>query len=598
MKRQYTLWYLMVPVLCLLLSLTLIVSHRGLPMEPRPPKLAKLAEGERGRAQAVEALLLTSGESPLLTVVQDTLDEMRIGWEVAEAPDAAALVDARMVLVCDSDLEALSGERAVTLIKWVEDGGYLGVMTAPTMDGWIQIAGHKLGIMDYGSEYYNYTALCTSSEVMAIFSEVTFDEALDDFALPVRLEMDCRVLMRTSDTAGVPLLWTRDVGRGRVAVCNHSLISGKDSRGLVAMTLSALEDALVYPIVNAGMVFIDDFPAPQPEGYDELIQEQFGMSIQSFYRNHWWPDMKAFAREHGVRYTGVLVETYNRTMEPPFEPDTEDNALIRYYASELIQSGGEVGLHGYNHQPLCPDGWRYADEDYETWSSTENMAQAVKELLRYGKSFLPETSFTCYVPPSNYLSPVGQRVLVENVPALIAISGVYLPEDGIDALVQEYHESTDGTVPVPRITAGFAMDSYQYMVAAGELSLHGIFSHFIHPDDVLDEERGALLGWEKMANSFSETLSTINEAYPALRWCTATEAAAAVQRYDRLSVTRTWSGDRLTLELTGFVDEAWLCLNAKEAPSNVEGAEIYEAGNGLWLRATQDTVTLDWGDAA
>lgn len=597
MKRQHILMYLMVPALCLLLSLTLIVSHKGLPMEPRPPKLEKLAEGGRGAAQGVEALLLAEEESPLLTVVEDTLDEMRIGWMVSDALDETALSGARMALVCAPDLETLSGENAVRLIRWVEEGGCLGLMTAPAMDGWLQIAGHKLGIMDYAAEYQNYHAIRTEPEAMSLFSDIIFDEAVDDYALAARLEGDCRVLMRTADAAEIPLLWTRELGKGRIAVCNHSLIGGKDSRGYAAMTLSALEDALVYPIINAGLIFIDDFPAPQPEGYDALIQQQFGMSIQSFYRNHWWPDMKGFARRHGVRYTGVLVETYNKTMEPPFVPDTEDHALIRYYASELIQSGGEVGLHGYNHQPLCPDGWHYVDEDYDTWSSTENMTLAVKELMRYGKSFLPEASFSCYVPPSNYLSPEGQRVLVANVPALLAISGVYLPEDGVDALVQEYHESPDGTVPVPRITSGFSMDSYQKMMAAGELHLHGIFSHFIHPDDVLDEERGALLGWEKMAEDFEEALELVNETYPALRWCTATEAAAAVQRYDRLGVAREWSGNRLTIRLTGFVDEAWLNLSAKEAPASVEGAEVYEAGNGLWLRATQDTVTLDWGDA-
>ena len=595
MKRHYPLFCLLVPVLCLMLSMTLIVSHKGLPMEPRPPRLERLTSNDQIPPQAVEVLLLTEGENPVLSTVQDTLDEMRIGWSVSDTPDDAALEGVRTVLVCASDLESLTGEGAVHLIRWVEEGGWLGLMIAPSMDGWMQIAGRKLGIVDYASEYYNYHALGTSPEAMSIFQDMVFDVDLSDFALMVRLEEDCRVLMRTGDDVAAPLLWTRDLGKGRVAVCNHSLISGKDARGYVTMTLAALEDVLVYPIINAGMVYIDDFPAPQPEGYDDLIQEQFGMSIQGFYRNHWWPDMKRFAREYGVRYTGVLVETYNQTMEPPFVPDTEDNALIRYYASELIQSGGEVGLHGYNHQPLCPDGWHYVDEDYKTWNSTENMSLAVKELLRYGRSFLPEASFTCYVPPSNYLSPEGQQVLVNNVPALTAISGVYLPEDGIDALVQEYRESPDGTVQVPRVTSGFSMDSYQKMEMAGELALHGVFSHFIHPDDVLDEERGALMGWEKMSEDFSDMLEEVIGAYPALRWCTATEAAAAVQRYSRLGVTRSWSGNQLTLHLDGFVDEAWLCLSAKAAPTAVENAEVFRAGNDLWLRAMQDTVTLDWG---
>ena len=377
-------------------------------------------------------------------------------------------------------------------------------------------------------------------------------------------------------------------------VCNHSLIQGKDMRGLASSLLCGLEDVLVYPIINAGMVFIDDFPAPQPEGYDALIQQQFGMSIQSFYRNHWWPDMKGFARRHGVRYTGVLVETYNKTMKAPFVPDNEDNSLIRYYASELLQSGGELGLHGYNHQPLCLTGWQYADEDYITWESEQDMEGAVKELVRYGHSFLPDAVFTSYVPPSNYLSDEGQAVLVKAVPTLEAISGVYLPEDGINARVQEYHENPDGTVPVPRITSGFSLGEYVKVVAAGEMNLHGVFSHFIHPDDVLDEERGALLGWEQLRQDFEDALAEITEAWPALRWCTATEAAAAVQRFDRLGIDRVWEDEKtLLLSLTDFYDEAWLCLSAIR-PARVTGAELYEASGCFWLRCTEPAIRLEW----
>ena len=134
-------------------------------------------------------------------------------------------------------------------------------------------------------------------------------------------------------------------------------------------------------------------------------------------------------------------------------------------------------------------------------------------------------------------------------------------------------------------------------MAAGELNLHGIFSHFIHPDDVLDEERGALLGWEKMFEDFCSMLEEVKAAYPALRWCTATEAAAAVQRYDRLRIEREKEGTTLKLTLTGFYDEAWLKLSCPHEV-RVTGAEVYRAGSAQWLRATSDTVIVDWGDGA
>ncbi len=610
MKRQNHLFlFISTPVLCLLLGLLLTVSHSGMPMDARPARLAPLSaspetvSGTDGlpagseKARRVEVLLLSETsleENALLATVEDTLDEMRIGWEVADSFDGSVPGGVGTVLLCSPSLSDLEGEGAVDLMNWVSAGGKLGLMTAPSADGWLGIVSHKLGIQDYVGDYMAYHALSFADGALPVFGDTVFREDLDDYALSLHLESDCRVLLYAGEDASVPAAWTREVGEGRVLVCNHSLIQGKDMRGLTSSLLAALEDALVYPIVNAGMVFIDDFPAPQPEGFDENLREQYGLSTQSFYRNHWWPDMKTLARTFGLRYTGVLVETYNKTMKAPFLPDNEDNSLIRYYASELLQSGGELGLHGYNHQPLCLTGWVYADEDYDTWESTSDMEGAVKELVRYGHSFLPDAVFTSYVPPSNYLSDEGQAVLVKTVPTLEAVSGVYLPEDGINARVQEYHENPDGTVPVPRITSGFSLSDYVKVVAAGELNLHGVFSHFIHPDDVLDEERGALLGWERLRDDFEEALGVIEEAYPALRWCTATEAAAAVQRFDRLGIDRVWENERtLLLSLTDFYDEAWLCLSSAR-PSRVTGAEIYDASGCFWLRCTEPAVRLEW----
>ena len=599
MKIKDTLiYYLLPPVLCLLLGFLLVFSHKGAPLEPRPVRLEPLGATETDTEhRETEILLLAESDSVLLGVVQDTLDEMKIGWVCRDTIEQNILDSVHSVLLCAPDLASLRGENAIKLIEWVDQGGRLCLMAAPSRDGWFQIVSHKLGILESG-EYFEYHAVNWSDGTRSLFPSLIFDEELEDYTMSVFLEEDCRVLMSTADENQIPLLWGRDLGKGRIAVCNHSLISGKDARGFVLQALEAIEPVLIYPIINAGLIYIDDFPAPQPEGFDENLRAQYGLTTQSFYRNHWWPDMKTLARTYALRYTGVLVETYNKNMTPPFIPDMDDNSLIRYYASELLQTGGEIGLHGYNHQPLCLDGWEYAGEDYITWSSEENMALAVKELVRYGKSFLPDAEFTSYVPPSNYLSEEGQKVLLQTVPSLLAISGLYLPEEGVNALVQEFHENADGSVPVPRITSGFSMGNYEKTVAEGELSLHGIFSHFIHPDDVLDEERGALLGWEQLYQDFNEMLQEVNEAFPALRWCTATEAAAAVQRYDRVDVERSWEGQTVVLNLSNFYDEAWFCLSAAEQPLSVEGADIFRAGKDLWLRAYQPEVRLTWENEA
>ena len=98
-----------------------------------------------------------------------------------------------------------------------------------------------------------------------------------------------------------------------------------------------------------------------------------------------------------------------------------------------------------------------------------------------------------------------------------------------------------------------------------------------------------------MYADFDAALEDLMQAYPALRWCTASEGAAAVQRYSRVHVLREWEGETLSLELTPFYDEVWLALRCKRPPDSVENAQIYALADGLyWLRATDAHVRVTW----
>ena len=60
-------------------------------------------------------------------------------------------------------------------------------------------------------------------------------------------------------------------------------------------------------------------------------------------------------------------------------------------------------------------------------------------------------------------------------------------------------------------------------VAINELRLHYVNSHFVHPDDVLDKERGAEKGWVYLRDQFEEYLMWIHLAAPGIRNLTASE---------------------------------------------------------------------------
>lgn len=606
MKRQVSRLRLFVPLLFMaLMALVLFAGQKGVTFENTGTVLTLLpALSEEAAPQAAtgDPLLVVINredeeETMFVQTLCDTLDAMRLPWTVLDPREAPLPLDTTdRILVCTRSLNVMLDEIS-GLVLWLESGGHMALCMTPSMDDAFFILHRILGITEYSAEYRPYERYQFTTDIIPLMKDLPYtgDGSLYDFFLPVRLQADCRVHMETGDAHPSPLMWERPCGEGRVVVLNTTLMGGKDSRGFAMAVISALEDVLVYPIINAGMIFIDDFPAPQPEGFNDRILQDFGYDIQGFFRHYWWPDMKSLAWKYDVKYSGVLIETYNDLVEPPFEPE-EEGALLRFYASELLHSGGEIGLHGYNHMPLNFEGFVYPPGvDYNLWPSRENMVEALQELYRYARLLFPEEDFVTYVPPSNYLSPEGQAVLRETLPSVRVISGLYLAEIGNDALVQEFGEEPDGSISVPRLSSGFIPTEYSQMVMASELAFHGVYSHFIHPDDVLDEERGATAGWREMYARFDEMLQKIVDTYPAIRFLTAADGAVAVQRYERLGITREMEEDRLRITLTNLEEEAWLSLRTERKIANVEGAALHPvSANEYWLQATGETVVVHW----
>lgn len=607
MKNRSLIPKLLLPALVMLVFAGLLLAEMiGLAVEERGAEMQFLSDAKPQRNKteisATHVLVAVNAQNDVemqfAATLTQTLDEMRMNYQTVDiaTQPLPQLADYSIFLYCSQSLLALRDD-IDTLFAWIEGGGHFALMMTPVTDSVFQILYRKLGILEYTNDYFNYKSLRYVSDLLPLWGATVYheDHTLSDFALIARLDDACTVHIVSGGTMEIPLLWQRDVGRGRIAVLNTTLMVNKGGRGFAVSTLYALEDTIVYPIINAGMIFIDDFPAPQPAGFNDDLKQQFGYDIQGFFRNHWWPDMKQLAWDLGVRYTGLLIETYNDNVTGPFTANKLNDSLLKYYAAELLHSGGELGLHGYNHMPLSPVGFDFGDADYTPWPSTQNMALGLLELSRYGKTLFLGAHYQTYVPPSNFLSDIGRETLLKTLPDIKVVAGLYLAETGVDALVQEFDEADDGSINVPRITSGFEIDDFMKFVTAQELVLHGVYSHFIHPDDVLDSERSRELGWSALYSLFRQHLTELHETYPQLRFFTAAEGAAAIQRYDRLSVTRDMSETEMTLTLRNFYDEAWLAFRSRAIPAGITGGELFKIADGFyWIRADEPVVTVQW----
>jgi len=575
----------------LIILAVLVLNKRNVTYEvaARKPKL--IAETETLSAEVfggTECLILWEEEDLAgekgLGEMEAILSQMRIGYETCECGEfrPERLLDVKNVVVSVSHLDRL-GEGLLDLMDWVREGGNLMVLYMPDNDGMLQFIAGDLGIGLTGGNRVMVEELRISERFLIGGARETF-QVTDpyDSSVEVVTKPECQIYMESGGEDPTPIVWRYSLGEGTAVTVNLGFLD-KTYRGIYSAAYALLGDLCAWPVINSSAFYIDDFPSPVPAGEGKYITRDYGMDIKTFYTMVWWENVKELAEKHGVAYTGLVIEEYSDQVEGPFARN-EDIARYQYFGNTLLAMGGEIGFHGYNHMPLCLKNFDFQGqyESYKRWESYGDMRASLEELNAFCEELFPEESFVVYVPPSNILSEEGRSMIAKDFPEIKAIASVYLP--GGVAYEQEFEVAEDGIVETPRVISGYIMDDYTKLAALSELNFHFVSSHFQHPDDVLDEDRGAALGWPQMYENISDYMDWLYSSAPEIRRLTGVEMAGAVQRYDALSISREVTEDSLKLSIGGFYDEAWFLVRINEGePGAVTGGTLTEQIDGLYL---------------
>ncbi|MBR3942404.1 MAG: DUF2194 domain-containing protein, partial [Clostridia bacterium] len=416
-----------------------------------------------------------------------------------------------------------------------------------------------------------------------------------DSAWSVQLNPETTKVYARKKDSDLPLIWEAKYGKGKFVVDNFGLYE-KNMRGFFAASYSLLGDVGIYPVINASVFYLDDFPSQVPSGENEYITRDYHTTVRDFYVNIWWPAMMNFADKYNLKYTGLAIMCYNDTVNGSIEESGDDSTFTNF-GNMLLRQGGELGYHGYNHQPLCLGNVDYEGfYDYKTWNDYMSMRAGIQGLVDFCDELFPDVEMSVYVPPSNILSAEGRAMLLAEFPEIRTISGTYFPDGDFKySCVQEFDVTEDGVVDQPRIISGCAIDDFMAVAAVSELNLRFINNHFTHPDDALDPERGALLGWKKLSEKFDSFLNWLYTSAPTIRNLTGSDASVAIQRYVAATVSKTVSKDKMTIKIGNFYDEAQLFVrfNERKYAGKVDGGKLTHLTGDLYLlEATKDTVTI------
>ena len=513
--------------------------------------------------------------------------------DLAQGDEIPTLKQYQTMVIAMPNLDPL-GEHVLQIMQWVKKGGGVMFAMTPERTGYLDVIGPQIGIESSAYKYVVTEGITPSKDFMLGGGQTYMFS--DPFKSSLSVALNDRAQVEAVSSNGrTPLVWRSSVESGTAVMCNIGIYV-KMVRGFYASAFSLLSSAMAYPVINSAAFYLDDFPSPVPSGNGKYIKRDYNMSISEFYSQVWWPDLVRLAERYGIRFTGVMIENYgDDTKDDPVRQT--DNTQFEYYGGLLLRQNGEIGYHGYNHQPLVLPNTDYGNEyPYVQWPNRKAIVDSLNELIAFQKTVLPAATSSVYVPPSNILSSEGRKIIGEDVPQIRAIASMAFPPDSSLEYVQEFGVAADGVVEAPRIVSGSMVNnSYMRLAAVSELNMHYVSTHFMHPDDLLDEDRGAKEGWETYRKGLEDYLDWLEQSAPSIRMQTGTECAAAVQRFSGLTVSMATSDDSWDLHLGNLIDQGWLMFRANNGtPGRVRGGSLTKlTGNLYLLKATSATVHIE-----
>lgn len=340
-----------------------------------------------------------------------------------------------------------------------------------------------------------------------------------------------------------PAIWHRAVGAGEIGIWAFVPTGRHWGRSYLLHAAIQGQPLAVKSIANTAMVQIDDFPAPPP---DVPIPVEPGVCLQwrEFIDQAWLPDLATLAEQYRVPYSCGVVFHYDKRTSAPFRFDgwaypsgSNDHAQPGAVAGHVrwAREHGELGLHGYNHVSLT----------LHDWASRDDMVEGLRACVDWWRRDATADLPTSYIPPMNVYDRDGALAISEGCPSIEVVCGDFWGAVSKGAGREFAFERWNRKLfCLPRVTSGYVMDyrlKWKMLASIYEL---GTWTHFIHPDDILDVPTGAgaaaycrnpesrlWRGASGLRTEFERMLEFVRTTFPWLIFDTATDAAAKIAKH-------------------------------------------------------------------
>lgn len=423
----------------------------------------------------------------------------RLDFSVLDIGVTAAWPDLRSfaaVVICTENVGGVPDRVASDLEAYVRGGGGVLVafrcMAAP-------LAGlFGLAIPAAPPRFHVTSGLIVEEDMFPGTRGLTIadeDWALEHDRFDVgRGDLSPDAIVLASDGEARPVVWRRTCGAGTVVYWNTGVLAGRALRGFgVQSALDAMRIG-VSAMGGFAMFHIDDFPPSISAVRQEPLATEFpDLDWTGFAFDVWQHDIRDLAAKFDLRYTWYTVMNYhdvdNRAGADMSAPAVADGLRVlreRFARIGAIPDGDEYGFHGYNHDPIIAASWPKPD-------ALKAKFQCARAMW---KSAVPAPMPESWVPANNWYHPRHVRILKDVFPEIATVCGLFSTSrtelGGFRDFGPEPWEPT--LLCLPRETFGYVQTPALRLLMLSQIAGLGVWTHFIHPDDIVDIPRPGVDG--------------------------------------------------------------------------------------------------------
>jgi hypothetical protein len=557
---------LLIELLRLNLVLSLNSTANTVQYEYQQDQVQYLTEMEKGSCAKLSSLIVYPEDDPdemqniasVLQNMQFLQDKMTLGEQRADYQDYDLIIilGGKEGQVPDLD----------KIIRYMQNGGhllYLGNGSLGQQEILISEAS-LFGITALGG-IHDVTCFDFKTEVLSgMNGERTFSDESSPLnhlfqSLQVNLTDDC--LVHVEGNQDNPVLWERTMD-GHVMVMNTGSYDSKHIRGLLTGAISVFLDTVIYPVTQSAVWQIVDIPVDDPVEAS-ILNENYSRNFSQYIMDIWWNDMVSLMKKYELKYTVAYIGFNNSDTSGPFVKPNPSVTNWNTIFKSIVKGHGELSYQGYNHHPLLLARANQPSGAAGDWTDSSKMSEALQCSLSFLTQLLPNYHLSAYVPPNHQLDDEAIAILIQAMPNLKTISGVYFEPVSPQAqhpFVQEFSVDERYGVAFPQVTASCFQSDELWFDMASVVTTNGIISHAIEADEILysDQRKGLL--WEKLFAEYGQLLKQVEKTYGWLSHDTVSTAAEKLKQADGLVLYYSLDNRTISIVCDNFGQDATLIL--------------------------------------